>query len=122
MRLTPSFSETCGHSAGTWCKFGRNKILPHFAFTVGLFYRFSQPEILVMGLDLSVAANLPNTIDEAMRNGRRFNPGRHSGLIDDSGYRTSAHRPIALRGIPGLYLVVLPIISSSVSCIAVYLA
>ena len=35
---------------------------PQFAFTVGLYYQFLQPEILIMGIDLAMSAHILNDI------------------------------------------------------------
>lgn len=32
--------------------------LPPFAFTVGLYYQFLQPEVLIMGIDLTTSAHI----------------------------------------------------------------
>lgn len=55
---------------------------PAFAFSVGLYYRFLQPEVLIMGLDLNVSAHILNGIGEAMRSGREIAPGRYKDFID----------------------------------------
>jgi hypothetical protein len=55
---------------------------PKFAFTVGLYYQFLQPEILIMGIDLSMSARILNNIGEAMRSGRKITPGRYPDFVD----------------------------------------
>jgi hypothetical protein len=55
---------------------------PPFAFTVGLYYQFLQPEVLIMGLDLVMSAQILNDIGEAMRTGKELSAGRYSDFID----------------------------------------
>ena len=54
---------------------------PPFAFTVGLYYQFLQPEILIMGIDLTMSARILNDIGEAMRAGRTIAPGRYDDFV-----------------------------------------
>jgi hypothetical protein len=54
---------------------------PQFAFTVGLYYQFLQPEILIMGIDLAMSAHVLNDIGEAMRSGRKLVPGRYPDFV-----------------------------------------
>lgn len=54
---------------------------PQFAFTVGLYYQFLQPEILIMGIDLAMSAQILNGIGEAMRSGRKIVPGRYDDFV-----------------------------------------
>jgi hypothetical protein len=53
-----------------------------FAFTVGLYYQFLQPEILIMGIDLAISAQILNGIGEAIRSGRKITPGRYDDFIE----------------------------------------
>ncbi len=45
---------------------------PPYAFSVGLYYTFEVPELLVVGLPLPQSAALINTIGELEKAGRRF--------------------------------------------------
>lgn len=47
---------------------------PQFAFTVGLYYQFLQPEVLIMGLDLTISAKILNGIGEAIRKDNHTGP------------------------------------------------
>lgn len=53
---------------------------PRFVFTVGLYYRYSHPEILVMGLKQPTAHSLLHSMVEKIKNGEKFEPG---ALITD---------------------------------------
>ncbi len=55
---------------------------PQFAFTVGLYYQFLQPEILIMGIGLEMSAQILNDIGDAMRSGRKITPGRYNDFIE----------------------------------------
>jgi hypothetical protein len=66
---------------------------PQFAFTVGLCYQFLQPEVLIMGIDLTMSAHILNDIGEAMRSGRQIIPGRYADFVDGFEVELS---PIAL--------------------------
>jgi hypothetical protein len=55
--------------------------LPQFAFSIGFYYQFLQPEILVMGLDVEKSADLLNHIGETMRAGKVMSPGRDTGYM-----------------------------------------
>lgn len=55
---------------------------PGFSFTVGLYMRTLQPEILLMGLPLDTARVLLNSIAEHLMSGGAISPGsRVAGLI-----------------------------------------
>ncbi len=49
--------------------------LPAYAFTVGLYYTFSHPEILIMGLSHQTMASLLQLIVEKIRSGHRYADG-----------------------------------------------
>ena len=49
---------------------------PGFTFTVGLYYQFEHPEILIMGLPQQTAHALLTTAVEMIREGFRFEPGQ----------------------------------------------
>ena len=53
---------------------------PPFAFTVGLYYQFLQPEALIMGLDPTVSATVLNEIAGRMLLGRAMRPGRYADI------------------------------------------
>lgn len=55
---------------------------PQFAFTVGLYYRFLQPEVLIMGLDPTVSTTVLNEIAGWMLLGRAMRPGRYSDALE----------------------------------------
>ncbi len=55
---------------------------PQFAFSVGLYYQFLQPEILIMGIDLTKSAQILNDFGEAMRSGRKIIPGRYDDFVE----------------------------------------
>ncbi|WP_009965711.1 DUF4262 domain-containing protein [Verrucomicrobium spinosum] len=50
--------------------------LPQFAFSIGFYYQFLQPEVLVMGLGVEKSANLLNHIGETLLSGKVLSPGR----------------------------------------------
>ena len=51
---------------------------PSFAFTVGLYQTFTQPEVIITGLPPDRAHTILNLIGEAMRRGERFEEGAMS--------------------------------------------
>ena len=56
--------------------------LPAFAYSIGLFKTFKQPEIVIIGLDLDEMHAIINDIGEEMRKGRRFESKReYSDLL-----------------------------------------
>lgn len=46
-----------------------------FAYSLGLFKTFGQPEVILFGLDLDTMHTLINDVGEAVRKGRRFAAG-----------------------------------------------
>lgn len=54
---------------------------PGFAFTVGVYLRTLQPEILIMGLPMETAHRLLNSIAEHLMNGGRIVAGSRNGKI-----------------------------------------
>jgi hypothetical protein len=54
---------------------------PGFAFTVGVYLRTLQPEILIMGLPMETAHRLLNSIADHFMNGGRIVAGRRNGKI-----------------------------------------
>src|SRR5262245_36961608 len=59
---------------------------PGWAFSIGLFYTFRHPEILMFGLSLDLMHRLINSLGEEVRTGRRFETGfEHDDLVE--GYR-----------------------------------
>jgi hypothetical protein len=48
---------------------------PQFAFTVGLHYRYSHPEILVMGLKQATAHSLLHSLVEKIKQGEKLESG-----------------------------------------------
>ena len=53
-----------------------------FSFTIGLWYHFEQPEVIVFGLPDEVAGELLNAITDAADEGKRFQHGEaHKGLF-----------------------------------------
>jgi len=48
---------------------------PRFAFTVGLYYRYAHPEILVMGLRQPTAHSLLHSMVARIQHGERFESG-----------------------------------------------
>lgn len=55
---------------------------PGHSYSVGLWESFGQPEVLVVGLDPAVAADLLEAIADANDGGETFAPGtRHAGLL-----------------------------------------
>ena len=56
---------------------------PEYCFSVGLYYTFGHPEILVMGLPQQVAHELINLAATHIAGGKVFRPGdRSSGLLE----------------------------------------
>jgi hypothetical protein len=54
---------------------------PGYAFSVGMFHTLGHPEILLMGLQHSVAHRLVNDMGDAIRRGERYEPGqKYDGL------------------------------------------
>jgi len=57
---------------------------PEFVFSVGLYYHYTHPEVLVMGLPSNTAAGLINAVGEMVRNGVVIEKGRpYTGVADD---------------------------------------
>src|SRR5262249_23936133 len=48
-----------------------------FAFSIGLLHTLGHPEILIMGLRPQIAQQLINNIGDAIREGQRFEAGKH---------------------------------------------
>lgn len=54
-----------------------------WAFTIGLFERFSHPELAVFGLDIAIAHGLLNAAGDSVRRGWRLEDGReYAGLLE----------------------------------------
>jgi hypothetical protein len=67
---------------------------PAFSFSVGFYYTFQQPEVLIMGLPQKVAYDLLDTAVDQMKEGKTFRPfERVAGFA--KGY-DCAFAPIAL--------------------------
>jgi len=57
---------------------------PVFAYTVGMWHSFGQPEIIVIGLPREVAQDLLDNLADEVDGGRRFGAGeQHGGLVRD---------------------------------------
>lgn len=55
---------------------------PGFSYTVGLWYSFEQPEVIVFGLPEQVAAELFDAIADEASEDKKFRDGeRHEGLL-----------------------------------------
>lgn len=55
---------------------------PGWSYTVGLWHTFAHPEVLVIGLDDESAADLLDTVADAIEQGRRFAAGeQHDGIV-----------------------------------------
>jgi hypothetical protein len=54
---------------------------PGFAYSVGLFHNFDHPEILIVGLDLTMMHGIINNLMDEIRNGTRFQPRRRTADI-----------------------------------------
>lgn len=55
---------------------------PEYAFTIGLWHAFEQPEVVVFGMPEEVAVELLETVADEVEDGRRFGGGeRHEGLL-----------------------------------------
>lgn len=54
---------------------------PGWAFSVGLFRAFAQPEIVVFGLPLDVMHHMINAVGELMRGGEKFADGARSADV-----------------------------------------
>jgi len=66
---------------------------PGFAYSVGMFHTFRQPEIIVVGMDLKVMHWMINEAGEWVREGRPIRPDTpYSGLLE--GY-DCIFRPVA---------------------------
>jgi hypothetical protein len=53
-----------------------------FSATIGLWYQFEQPEVIVFGLPEEVAEDLLNAVTDAIDEGKRFKHGEnHSDLL-----------------------------------------
>src|ERR1700682_4089538 len=46
-----------------------------FSYSTGLFFRFGQPEIIVLGLDSDTGTRIVNEVGEQMKKGRKFATG-----------------------------------------------
>jgi hypothetical protein len=56
---------------------------PEYSFTVGLYYQFSHPEILIMGLPANTAKKIINTIGALVKDGATFESGQvYSEIIE----------------------------------------
>lgn len=56
--------------------------VPSFAYTVGLWHHFQQPEVIVFGLDVDAAEALLHNVADACADGARFGHGdKHDGLL-----------------------------------------
>jgi hypothetical protein len=63
---------------------------PPFAYSVGLYRTFGNPEVIVLGLDLDLMHRMINMIGEEVRRGRRFaDGGAASGILE--GYDVRFH-------------------------------
>jgi hypothetical protein len=49
---------------------------PPHTFSVGLYEKFNHPEIIIVGLDINLAASLINNIGEQVKSGKKFEPGK----------------------------------------------
>lgn len=54
---------------------------PQYAFSVGLYHTYDQPEIIIMGISFRIAAELINLIAEQMGAGKSFQDGDVSDSI-----------------------------------------
>src|SRR5688572_28013471 len=52
---------------------------PSFAYSIGLYYSFKHPELIVFGLPVRVMHQIINAVGEQVRSGERF------GHLDESG-------------------------------------
>ncbi|MCU0866428.1 MAG: DUF4262 domain-containing protein [Planctomycetes bacterium] len=53
-----------------------------YSYTVGLWERFEQPEVIVFGLPDDVAGDLLDTVADEVAEGRKFRAGeKHDGLL-----------------------------------------
>jgi len=58
---------------------------PEYSFSVGLFYTFGAPEVLVMGLKHEIAHRLINEVGAHLATGKRFQEfERSSDLVNGS--------------------------------------
>lgn len=69
---------------------------PGYAFSVGLYHTLDQPEILLLGLSHTIAAQLINLIGDAMQAGTTFRDGDIRDEIAE-GF------PLAFRAVPREY-------------------
>ena len=57
---------------------------PPFAYSLGAFESYGAPELIVFGLEDSVAASVINEVMDEYQAGRRFHPGAHEiGVFED---------------------------------------
>src|SRR5689334_8940196 len=54
---------------------------PGFAFTIGLYYSFRHPEVLIMGLEQATAHSVLNSLGDKVRAGVRYEPKREYGGV-----------------------------------------
>jgi Domain of unknown function (DUF4262) len=66
--------------------FQPNGAAPPYSFSVGLTYRFQQPEILMIGLPHDVMEDVINQIGRGMEAGQRFREGEVREDLLDGGY------------------------------------
>ncbi len=59
---------------------------PAYSFSVGLAYRFQQPEVLMIGLPHDVMQEVINEIGRGMESGQRFREGDVRDDLLDGGY------------------------------------
>lgn len=66
---------------------------PAFAYTIGLFHSFDQPELLIVGLELELMQVLLNSLAQRMKEGELFSAGtRVEGVIVGAPVRLRAVR------------------------------
>jgi Domain of unknown function (DUF4262) len=76
------------------CRQSRNRQRsPAFAYSLGLFQNFGQPEIILFGLDLDTMHTLINNVGDLARKGARFLPGDSSDELLEA--YTCAFRPVS---------------------------
>jgi hypothetical protein len=63
--------------------FDENGALPNFAYSVGAYHSFNQPEIILFGLGLDDMHEILNEVVEAMKAGKRILPDKgYSDFLD----------------------------------------
>jgi hypothetical protein len=60
---------------------------PHWAFSIGLFHSFNHPEVIILGLPLSVCTQIVNVIGKQIQAGVRYEAGREYGDILQDSFR-----------------------------------